>query len=230
MNAPARLHRVVFPVVLLLAGALAWSGCNLLRIPPATPGDREPNPLVQDPGLAGLPSDDPDATRAYLATLRFVSSAKVSTITCDSGGVTVPILIHPETRSHNLDPADAAIRGRIVARVVNGGTARCSTLKLSPGDTAYWWMGHYAPYPLTTVFWRIPATGRVDSLAKTGPTLVFREAFRNAPDAKISEVLVHPIPREGGDGDGGWFRFAHNSTWIACLGACCESNNLEAIQ
>lgn len=225
MNVPARFHRVVFPVVLLLAGALVWSGCNLLHLPPAQPGDREPpNPQVQDPGLPGLPSDDPDATRAYLATLRFVPAAKVSTITCDSGGVTVPILIQPETRSHNLDPRHAAVRGRIVARVVNGGTGRCSTLKLSPGDTAYWWMGPHGQYPLTTVFWRIPARGRVGALAKTGPTLVFGEPQRSEPDARISPVLVHPIPGEGGDG--GWSRFTHNSTWIACLGACCESNNL----
>jgi hypothetical protein len=228
VQAPRRFTRVVLALGLLAASAVVWTGCQgLFRPPNSSPELATIDASTQDPGLPGLPSDDPDATRQYLTSLRFVPVARISNITCDNGNA-VRLQIYPEVRSHNLDPLQAALRGRIVARVVNGGGSYCDTLKLAPGETAYWWMGHYGPHPLTTVFWRIPPSGAVDSLAKTGPTFTFREARRLGPDARISDQLVHPMPRD--DGDGGALAFAHNSTWIACLGACCESNGLVAVQ
>lgn len=131
--------------------------------------------------------------------------------------------INPEVRSHILNPRHAATRGRVVARVVNDGPGLCQALQLAQGDTAYWWMGPTVTAPLKTVFWRIPSSGPVVPVAKTAPTLVFGEPQHLVPNARISELIMHPVRDEG---DGGWGLFGHNSTWIACLGGCCESNNL----
>jgi hypothetical protein len=220
VHAPGRFTRVVLGLALLSAGLLAGTGCR-------TGGPETPAPRPEDPGLAGYPSEDTGATRAYLATLTFTASPRVSAVTCDSGATTT-LRVYPEVRSHRLDTTSAKLRGHIVARVVNAGPSRCDTLRLSPGDTAYWWMGPDRGYTLTTAFWRIPSSGSVIRLAHTGRTRINAEAVRDDPDARIGEGLMHPVPiRPPDDGDGGTLRFMHLSTWIACLGACCESNTLE---
>ena len=226
MKASARLARPLLALIMLFASALVWSACTKVIDTGISDPSRE------DPGLAGLPTENPTATRTYLATLRFTPDARLSTITCDSGATPVTLRIYPEVRSHQLDTTHAKLRGRIVARVVNAGSARCAVLRLSPNDTAYWWMGPNRGYPLTTDFWRIPLEGVIRHLAQTGPTIANPESvLRRNPDAIISDVLRHPAPvrypEDNGDG-GSLLRFAHNSTWIACLGACCESTGLEA--
>jgi hypothetical protein len=200
---------------LVIASLVVWSGCKFVSEKPPT--------ASEDPGLAGLPTDDPSATRAYLATLSFTTTARRSSVSCHGAGGLVDIDIYPERRSHLVNPADAARRGRIVARVVNAGTAPCADLHLSPGDTAYWWMGSHRGLPLTTDFWSIPPEGKIHHLAETGPTLTHSDSVRTSPDAKISLSPMHP-PGDGGDLE--LVLFAHNSTWIACLGGCCESTTL----
>jgi hypothetical protein len=190
--------------------------------------DPFPDPADGTPGLVGLPDAHPDATRAYLATLHFTGGAKRSVVNCHATATPVNIDIYPETRSHHVDPVQAALKGRIMARIVNAGPSACPDLGLAVGDTAYWWMGANRGFPLTTDFYRIPGIGAVTHLAKTGQTLVFSDSARTYPDARISTYPAHP---GDGDGDGGFDRrlFGHNSSWIACLGGCCESAGVEAI-
>ena len=207
--------------------AFGWSACVRFGYDYHT---RVFNAEREDPGLIGLPTDDADATRAYLRTLRFIAQPRISTVTCHNGA-SVRLEIYPEERSHLLDPRHAAEQGRIVARMVNRGATECNDLRLARGDTAYWWMGPDRRYPLTTNFYRIEARGGVQHLAMTRETLVNPEMGIRAPNARISLFLKHPSgSRVGDDGDGGAIRFMHLSTWIECLGACCESAGVTAVE
>ena len=107
---------------------------------------------------------------------------------------------------------------------------RCPDLALEPGGIAYWWMGPNRGLSLTTDFWRIPsdASGDIRHLARTAETRPFKQFQRGLWDAVISDTLQH-APGDD-DGDAEPLRFTHNSTWIACLGGCCESARLEAVQ
>lgn len=178
----------------------------------------------EDPGLPGLPTTDPAATRAYLATLTFASTPILSTIRCHNGPQNT-IEIYPEVRSHHLDPKHAMVQGRIVARIRNLGPGRCQDLYLDPGQVAYWWMGPYRGYSLTTDFWRIPPSSAdpIRHLANTGPTNPHADPQRALWDAELADTLRH---KSDDAGDVEPAHFGHNSTWIACLGGCCESTNL----
>lgn len=179
----------------------------------------------QDPGLAGLPTDNPAATRAYLAGLTFDGAPITRSIRCHDD-VTTIIRIHVERRAHYLDPNSAKQRGRIVARVVNAGPNRCRDLSLGVNETAYWWMGPHRNLALTTDFWRIPreSSGPIVHLAQTGATSPSADGQRSIGDAWISDSLRHGSGDDAGDVESP--TFGHLSTWITCLGGCCESTGL----
>lgn len=209
----------VTTVLTILAGtALFSSGCAA-AIRPA-----EEILYSEDPGLPGLPTTDPVATRAYLATLTFASTPVLSTITCHNGPLNT-IEVYPEVRSHHLDPKHAMVQGRIVAMIRNLGPGRCQDLYLNPGEVAYWWMGPNRGLALTTDFWRIPASSgdAIRHLANTGPTVAYRTTQRDRWDAELADTLRH---KSDDGGDLAPAHFGHNSTWIACLGGCCESTTL----
>ena len=215
----ARWQARVTTVLTVLAGtALFSSGCV------STIRTEEEVVYSEDPGLPGLPTTDPAATRAYLATLTFASSPILSTIRCHGGPLNT-IEVYPELRSHHLDPRHAMVQGRIVARIRNVGPGRCQDLYLNPGEVAYWWMGPNRGLSLTTDFWRIPPSpsDAIRHLANTGPTVAHRTAQRALWDAELSDTLRHGSD-DGGDVEPA--HFGHNSTWIACLGGCCESTTL----
>ena len=182
---------------------------------------------TQEPGLPGLPTTDPTATRAYLTSLYFVPTPKVSVVECHNG-IMASIRIYPEFRSHHLDYASARTRGRIVARIENAGPGRCDDLSLDVGQTAYWWMGPDRNLPVTTNFYRIPVDDKrpIERLAHTGETKKNDELQSPQVDAWISKKSRH----SPGDDDGDLVPagFTHNITWIACLGGCCESALLVA--
>lgn len=182
---------------------------------------------TQEPGLPGLPTTDPAATRAYLTRLYFVSTPRVSVVECHNG-VMATIRIYPEFRSHHLDHASATARGRIVARIENAGPARCDDLGLDAGQIAYWWMGPDRNLPVTTNFYRIPVDDKrpIERLAHTGITVKNPEEQAPQVDASISK---RPRHSPGDDGDVAPPGFTHNITWIACLNGCCESAMLEAL-
>jgi hypothetical protein len=216
VKSTARLARTLLPIMSLLAS----SACTL---------DPEPVPLtgMGTRGLIGLPNEHAGSTRAYLASLNFAGLAKRSRINCHGGGRPVEIDIDPEQRSHYVDPLAASERGRIVARIRNVDTINCADLHLAPGDTAYWWMGSSRGHAVTIDFWSIPSSGPIRHLAETGPVIWHRDGQRTAPDAKLSNVIVHPAHSDGDDnGDVEPLRFGHNSTWIACLSGCCESTSM----
>lgn len=180
----------------------------------------------QDPGLAGLPTDDPAATRAYLAGLTFNGTPITRTIRCHEE-MTTSIRIYVERRAHYLDPDSAKQRGRIVARVVNAGPNRCRDLALGVNETAYWWMGPHRGHALTTDFWRIPleSSGAILHLAQTGATRPSTaDGQRLIGDARITDSLRHGSGDDAGDVE--LPTFGHLSTWITCLGGCCESTGL----
>lgn len=214
----ARQARVT-TVLMILAGS-AWlsSGCAgaIRRVDEIL--------FSEDPGLPGLPTTDPAATRAYLATLTFATTPILSTIRCHNGPLNT-IEIYPEVRSHHLDPKHAMVQGRIVARIRNAGPGRCQDLYLNPDEVAYWWMGPNRGLPLTTDFWRIPASPgeAIRHLANTGPTVAYKTTQRARWDAELADTLRHKFDDAG---DVAPARFGHNSTWIACLGGCCESTTL----
>lgn len=208
------LSAIVFATVLA-------SGCGFMGLGTGIAGKGE------DPGLFGLPTDDPVATRAYVSGLTFAAGPITRTLRCE-GNVTTTLRIYVEQRAHHLSPASARMRGRIVARVVNAGPNRCPELSLDPSETAYWWTGPNRGHSLTTDFWRIPgAPGEIiRHLAQTGETRAYAEGQRSVGDAAIGDSLPH---RDGDDaGDVDTPMFGHNSTWIACLGGCCKSAALVA--
>jgi len=206
---PVGRARAALAVMSLLIGC-AW-----------VPGfDPEPT-SAGTPGMIGRPDEDADATRSYLATLNFSGPPRRSHVTCH-GGAVVEMDVYPERYSHQVDPALASSRGRIVAMVKNVGAVKCNDMKLAPGDSAYWWMGANRGYALTTEFYSIPAHGAIHRVAETGPVNWHHDGQRPTPDAKISNVIVHPAGSDDGD-DLEPVHFGHNSTWIACLGGCCES-------
>lgn len=182
----------------------------------------EPEPSMGTRGLVGLPIDNANATRSYLATLRFIGPPKRSRVNCHSGPP-VDIDIYPEQSSHQVSPIDASNRGRIVAMIKNVDHSTCADLHLAPGDSAYWWMGPNRGVAVTTDFWSIPPQGPIHHLAETGEVNWHRDGQRPSPNALISEHLVHPAGDDDGDAP---VHFGHNSTWIACLGGCCESTTL----
>jgi hypothetical protein len=216
-----RGHRFGLVATLAAVGAiaLASSSCAVFS---------NPSPMVlaaPDTGMPGLPTDDPAATRRYLAGLTFETAPTVQNIQCHNGPASISI--HPETRSHQLSPQHARLRPHIVARIQNTGTTRCQDLYLDPGEVAYWWTGPNRGYPLTTDFWRIPddPAQQIRHLAQTGPTVdKTLKTARTRPEARIGPAPLHEHLDD--PGDGGFVRFAHNSTWIACLGGCCESAEL----
>ena len=220
MQSQGRHIRIAAKLSTIVAIAMTLGSCVQL---PWSELESEPNGLPGTPGLEGLPTDDPAATRAYIARLSFSGPAKRSAVNCHTSGI-VNIDIYPEARSHLVDSYWASRRGRIVARLVNAGTATCHDLHLAPGDTAYWWMGPNRGHPLTTDFWRIPSSGQITHLAGTGPTLHHSYYPRTSPDARISESPMHWPGDDDGEAEPLWF--GHNSTWIACLGGCCESTAL----
>jgi hypothetical protein len=197
-------------------------GCAWL---PGPETDPEPTTLVGTRGLSGAPDSDARATRTYLATLDFAGPPRRSRVRCH-GNAQVQLDVYPERNSHLVDPRRAQIRGRIVAMVKNVDTVRCNDMRLAPGDSAYWWMGPGADYPLITEFYSISPSGDIRRVARTGPVTWHRDGQRIAPDAVISDSLVHPVRGDDDNGDLEPLRFGHNSTWIACLGGCCESANM----
>ncbi len=211
--------RTVVKRATVLVVAMLASGCVSPRVP---------EPVVifsEDPGLPGIPTTDPAATRAYVAGLTFSTTPIVSSVPCHNG-VRATIQIFPEVRSHHLDAEHAKKQGRIVARIRNAGAGACNDLHLDPGETAYWWMGPYRGFALTTDFWRIPAatTDPIRHLAQTGETKHFRLLQRSLWDATISDSLRHAPGDDNGDVQ--LAMFGHNSTWLACLDGCCESAGL----
>lgn len=216
----SHVRQAVTLAAIVFASVLA-SGCGFLGIGAGVAGPGE------DPGLYGLPTDDPAATRAYVTGLTFAEVPGTRTLRCE-GNVTTTLRIHVERRAHYLSAARARMRGRIVARVVNAGPNRCPELSLDPGETAYWWTGPNRGHSLTTDFWRIPvAPGEtIRHLAQTGETRAIRDRQLSIGDAAISDSLPHPSDHDAGDVDA--TMFGHNSTWIACLGGCCKSAALVA--
>ncbi len=192
------------------------SGCGFLGIGTGNPGPGE------DPGLYGLPTDNPAATRAYVSGLSFAAVPITQTLRCE-GNANTTLRIYVERRAPYLSVASARMRGRIVARVVNAGPSRCPDLSLEPNGVAYWWTGPNRGHSLTTDFWRIPeAPGdTIRHLAQTGETLAHPDSQRTVGAAMISDRLPHGDGDDAGDVDTP--RFGHNSTWIACLGGCCKS-------
>lgn len=213
MRSSARLLRFTLPFTSLLA-----TGACAIAL--------ESAPSTGTPGLVGRPGDNYGETRRYLASLRFDGTRSRSPLRCHSGQ-SVELEISPERNSHQVDPVDAARKGRIVAMIKNVGTATCDDLKLAPGDSAYWWMGGDGSRALTVVFWSIPPQGPIRPLARTGDVIWHHDGQRPAASAVISEHLVHP-PGDDDGGEDAVFRFGHNSTWIACLDGCCEATNVEA--
>lgn len=212
MRSSARLLLFMLPFAsLLFAGACA------IELAPA--------PSTGTPGLIGQPGENDRETRRYVASLHFDAARTRSQLNCH-GGSSVEIEIAPERDSHLVDPVDATRKGRIVAVIKNVGTATCADLKLAPGDSVYWWMGGYGTHALTTVFWSIPSRGPIRAVAGTGDVIWHHDGQRPSATAVISEHLVHPPGDD--DGDVAPLRFGHNSTWIACLGGCCESTTLES--
>ena len=218
MRSPARLLRFTLPFAsLMFAGACAR---ELARAPSAG-----------TPGLVGKPGENDAETRRYLASLHFDGTRSRWPVNCH-GGRSTEIEISPERNSHLVDPVDATRAGRIMAMIKNVGTATCAELQLAPGDSAYWWMGGDlrlgvdTVHALTMVFWSIPVRGRIRPLTRTSDVLWHHEYQRPSPSAMISEHLVHPARDD--DGDESSLRFGHNSTWIACLGGCCEATNVDA--
>lgn len=220
MRSTARLLRFTSSFAsLLFAGACA---------PELAPS---PAPSTGTPGLVGLPGENDGATRRYLASLHFDGTRSRWPVTCH-GGQSVDIEISPERNSHQVDPVEAASAGRIVAMIKNVGNAACPELGLAPGDSAYWWMGGdmrlrgKSKHALTVVFWSIPSHGPIRPLTRTADVIWHHDGQRPTARAAISEHLVHPVGSD--DGDEETLRFGHNSTWIACLGGCCESTGVEA--
>lgn len=221
MRSPIGRARAALVIVSLLVGC-AWR-----RDPePVYAPDPDPSPpaLAGTRGLSGRPDSNADTTRTYLATLDFAGPARRSVIECH-GGRRVTLDVYPERNSHYVDPTRARIRGRIVAMVKNVDSVRCNNMRLAPGDSAYWWMGPDSHYPLITAFYSIPRSGAISRVAHTGPVTWHRDGQRPAPDAILSDSLVHPVRGDDG-GDLEPLFFGHNSTWIACLGGCCESANM----
>jgi hypothetical protein len=171
-------------------------------------------------GTTAPPDESAGAARSQIATLSFAGPARRSQVNCH-GGVTVDLDVYPEIDSHHASPADMVSHGRFVAMVKNVGTARCNDLKLSPGDSVYWWMGPRGGN-LVTEFYEVPPSGPIHRVAKAGPVIWHTDGQRPAPDAKIATVIMHPAHSNDGD-EIESVLFGHNSTWIACLGGCCES-------
>jgi hypothetical protein len=172
----------------------------------------------EDTGLARLPGMDTAATRKYVAGLTFVSDSIVSTVTCHGGRVN-RIAIWPEVRSHVLNPEHVQKRGRIVARIRNIGPAECDDVGLRRrGEEAYWWMGPDRGDPFMTEFWQINPNGTAALLAG-GSTRFNRDGQWRRPAAYIGPQREHKPPGREME----LKLFGHNSTWIACLGGCCES-------
>ena len=217
----ARRNRPATSLALTLVASLLASNC---MNPPHT---EDVYVHAEDPGLPGLPTDNPAATHAYLGGLTFAGVPITRTLRCE-GNATTTLRIYVERRAHYLSAESAKRRGRIVARVVNAGPNRCPELYLDPNETAYWWTGPYRGYALTTDFWRIPrAPGdTIRHLAQTGETRAFPDSQRSIGDATISDSLPHRTGEDAGDLDAP--SFGHNSTWIACLGGCCQSAALTA--
>ena len=213
--------RPAVPLAAIVFATVLASGCNFLGIGTGIAGPGE------DPGLYGLPTDDPVATRAYVSGLTFAAAPITRTLRCE-GNLTTTLSIYVERRAHYLSPASARMRGRIVARVVNAGPNRCPELSLDPSETAYWWTGPNRGHSLTTDFWRIPAARgeAIRHLAQTSETRALADRQRLVGDAAIGDSLPH---RDGDDaGDVDTPMFLPNSTWIACLGGCCKSAALVA--
>lgn len=221
MQQPVSRARTVTRLAIVLLSALLALDCAPVR-------RAEELIFTQDPGLPGLPTADPRATRAYLTSLYFVPIPKVSVVECHNG-VMANIHIYPEFRSHHLDHASAKTRGRIVARIENAGPGRCDDLSLDAGQTAYWWMGPDRNLPLTTNFYRIPVDDMqpIQRVAHTGETKWNRDLQSPQVDSWISKTSRHPPYDDDGDVEA--HGFTHNITWIACLNGCCESAMLEAL-
>lgn len=222
MQQPGHRARAATRLAMVLVSAVLALDCAPVR------QRAEELIYTQEPGLPGLPTTDPAATRAYLTRLYFVSTPRVSVVECHNG-VMATIRIYPEFRSHHLDYASAKTRGRIVARIENAGPGRCDDLMLDPGQTAYWWTGPDRSLPLTTNFYRIPLDDKrpIERVAHTGETKWTRDLQAQQVDAWISRTSRHSPGDD--DGDVGPPGFTHNITWIACLGGCCESAMLEAL-
>jgi hypothetical protein len=182
--------------------------------------------LKEDPGLPRLPGMDTAATQRYVfgGGLTFASDTIISMVSCH-GGRAVRIAIWPEVRSHLLDPEHVQKRGRIVAKIKNLGPAECPDFRLAQGEEAYWWMGPDLGDPFMTEFWRINPNGTARRLAG-GSTRFNKErpAYRN-PAAYIGP----PRRRHSSGREMELKLFGHNSTWIACLGGCCESISIDAL-
>lgn len=222
MQQPGHRVRTTITLTMVLASAAVALDCAPVR------QRGEELIYTQDPGLPGLPTADPRATRAYLSSLYFVSTPKESVVECHNG-VKATIRIYPEFRSHHLDHASAKVQGRIVARIENVGPGRCDDVGLDAGETAYWWMGPDRSIPVTTNFYRIPvdAMQPIQRVAHTGETVKNPETQSSQVDARISRMRRHSPGDDDGDVEA--TGFTHNITWIACLGGCCESALLEAL-
>ncbi len=212
-------RRTVAMRAAVIAVALLSSACTAAVVPAPV------YIYSEDPGLPGIPTTDPAATRAYVARLTFATTPIVSAVSCHNGQ-RANIQVFPEVRSHHLDPDHAKQQGRIVAWIRNAGPGPCNDLHLGAGETAYWWTGPYRGLALTTDFWRIPAspTDAIRHLAQTGETKHYTLLLRSLWDAAISDSLRHPPGDDGSDAEPPMF--GHNSTWIACLDGCCESAGL----
>jgi hypothetical protein len=178
--------------------------------------------LVEDPGLRWVPGREPSATRDYVRSLTFVKDSFVYNVNCHGGRI-AKIAIWPEVRSHLLDPEHVQKRGRIVARIKNLGPAPCRDFRLAKGEEAYWWMGPDLGDPFMTEFWHVNPNGTARRLAG-GSTRFNKDARYDRPSAYIGPPTNrHPVGKEME-----LKLFGHTSTWIACLGGCCESISIDA--
>ena len=220
MTLPGRHVRAAATLAAILAFALLSHGCATID-PPGT----YVYEYREDSGLAGLPTTNSAATRAYIRGLTFATTPIVQVVSCHDNSAT--IFIFPEVRSHYLNSQHARYRGRIVAWIRNAGKTNCRDLHLAPGEVAYWWMGpSRSGDTLTTDFWRIPPTqgDTLYHLANAGGTRLYKEGQRSIWDATISTTPHHLTGHD--DSETEFPFFGHNSTWIACLDGCCESTSL----
>jgi hypothetical protein len=173
-------HRVVRATAFVSGISLLFAGAACRKKTSTITRTADTSLIALDQGLASYPGANPDATKAYLQKLTFVTDSMVDgPVTCASGddcggAASVHLRILPEANAHRDDItatfAAAGNAGFIMAMIINADSShKFGPFGLAAGDTAYMWAGPTKSSGKVFGFYKINrTTGEAQGLAKAG--------------------------------------------------------------